>query len=131
MMSYEQIASDAAKAARTAKRRGKRPVFLSALSADGIRNAGPVPFLGDYVPRGFKRLHVRDTFGERWGHGTADGEALLVDSSGFGSRGELALTDQEFAEFTQYHPGYAYGILEAGQFQIVVGVFKRSSKEVA
>ena len=131
MMSYEQIVSEAARAARAAKRHGKRPVFLSALSADGIRNAEPVPFLGDYVPRGFKRLHVRDTFGERYGHGTADGEALLVDSSGFGSRGELALTVQEFAEFTQLHPGYAYGILEAGQFQVVIGVFKHSGKEVA
>jgi hypothetical protein len=126
MMSTEQIVNDAERHARKAKRHGQEPHFLSGLGDDAIRReCARIPFLGDYVPRGYERLHVGKTFGDNYGSGTADHAHLFVDSSGFGGRGELDMTVGEFAEFVQRHPGYGYGIVEAGQFQIVLGVYRR------
>ena len=125
MMSSEQIEREAERHARKAKRHGKVPHFLSALGDDAIRReCARIPFLGDYVPRGFERMHVGDTFGEQYGAGTADHAYLFVDSSGSGERGERAMTIGQFAEFVQRHPGYGYAIVEAGQFQIVLGVYQ-------
>lgn len=78
------------------------------------------------MPRGFERVHVGETFGIHCGFGTRGHEALLVDSTGFGDRGELALTQEQFSEFIQRHPGYGYAITEAGQFQVVVAVYRRT-----
>jgi len=126
MMSSEQIGREAERHARKAKRHGKAPHFLSALGDDAIRTeCARIPFLGDYVPNGYERVHVGETFGGNYGYGTADHAHLFVDSSGFGGRGELAMTVSQFAEFVQRHPGYGYGIIEAGQFQIVLGVYRR------
>jgi hypothetical protein len=125
MISSEQIVNEADRHARKAKRHGKQPHFLSALGDDAVRReCARIPFLGDYVPNGYERLHVGETFGDHHGSGTADHAYLLVDSSGFGGRGELAMTVSQFAEFVQRHPGYGYGIIEAGQFQIVLGVYQ-------
>ena len=126
MMSSDQISSEAERHARKAKRNSKVPHFLSALGDDAIRaECARIPFLGDYVPNGYERVHVGETFGDNYGYGTADHAYLFVDSSGFGERGELAMTVSQFAEFVQRHPGYGYGIIEAGQFQIVLGVYRR------
>jgi len=132
MMSSDQISNEAERHARKAKRHGKQPHFLSALGDDAIRaECKRIPFLGDYVPRGFARVHVGQTFGDNYGYGTADHEHLFVDSSGCGGRGERAMTVGEFAEFVQRHPGYGYAIVEAGQFQIVLGVYQRTKEKAA
>jgi hypothetical protein len=126
MMSYSQIADNAERAARNAKRHGTTPHHLSGLGDDAIRReCMRIPFLGYCVPNGYERVHVGQTFGDNYGYGTADHAYLFVDSSGFGGRGELAMTVGQFAEFVQRHPGYGYGIIEARQFQIVLGVFCR------
>lgn len=47
----------------------------------------------------------------------------FVDSSGFGAENETALTAERF--FSKVKAGYGYAIIEEGQFQIVVGEFKK------
>jgi len=50
-------------------------------------------------------------------------DTLFVDSSGFGGPGEPALTIEEF--HSKIKAGFGYAIVEAGQFQVYVGVFRR------
>lgn len=132
MMSSEQLHSHAEQAARKAKRHGLKPHFLSGLGDDAIRaECGRIPFLGSYVPRGFVRVNVGAVFGAEYGAGTAGNEYLFVDSSGFGGSGELAMPIYKFADFVARHRGYGYAICEAGQFQVVLGVYARIDKKVA
>lgn len=50
-------------------------------------------------------------------------ETFFVDSSGFGSKGELALTFEDFLD--KVRAGFYYGIKEAGQFQVYIGEYKK------
>jgi len=66
-----------------------------------------IPFIGYRTPRGYKKLRT-----------------YFVDSSGFGSVGEPALTFGQFCDRVRAAgPGYGYAIIESGQFQIVIGQF--------
>ena len=114
MMSAYQMNQMADEAAKRAKRNALKPQHFN---PEGDR----IPFLGDYVPRGFKRVEAPDC--GRW-TGAAEGY-LEVDSSGFGSDTEPALTQFEFAEYAEKHPQLLYGIVEAGQFQVVLATFER------
>jgi hypothetical protein len=49
-------------------------------------------------------------------------KSYFVDSSGFGFSDELAMTFNAFID--EIKPGYAYGIIDAGQFQVYIGEFK-------
>lgn len=124
MLSYRQIVEHAERQERKARRERKLPVYLGGLGDDALRRR-KIPFLGHYVPRGFKRVNVGETFGDRYGWGTRGHEFLLVDIFGEGAESELALTHAAFFRFVQENPGYHYAIIEAGQFQVVIGVFKR------
>jgi len=53
-------------------------------------------------------------------------ESFFVDSSGFGTRGEMALTFDQF--LAKVKAGYYYAIKEAGQFQVYINEFKRIAK---
>ena len=48
---------------------------------------------------------------------------LLVDHSGFGTKGESALTINQFT--AQVKKGLGYAIIGVGQFQVIIGVFKK------
>ncbi len=67
-----------------------------------------MPYMGDYVPEGWVK--------------TAN--EYFVDSSGFGSPGEAALTWNAFVEKCIY--GRGYGITQAGQFQVYVQEYETS-----
>lgn len=69
----------------------------------------PIPNLGALRPAGWKLI-------DDW----------LVDASGFGSESEPALTIRQLASRLRDNigKGYAYAIVEQGQFQIVIGVFE-------
>jgi hypothetical protein len=69
-----------------------------------------IPFIGDYVPEGF---YLEDS--------------LFVDTSGFGSESEPAMTQEMF--FKRLTVGKAYAVIEAGEFQVYVGVFGVNGKE--
>jgi hypothetical protein len=75
-------------------------------------NAGnlkiPFPFLGDYLPQGWRYT---------------DREPIFVDTSGFGKENEPALTLRGFLEALE--PNKAYGVVESGQFQAYVREFER------
>lgn len=114
MLSYDSIKEIQHEAARAAEDSGLEP-----LSARGFDPAAPlefirrIPFLGDYVPAG-------------WEHPEAL-EDLLVDSSGFGSENEPALTVDQFTKriqgFARLDDGHGFGIYEAGQFQVVIRIY--------
>jgi len=69
----------------------------------------PIPFpnLGDYVPDGYE----------------LDGNAWMVDTSGFGGPGERALTLTQL--FDKLEIGKAYAFVECGQFQAYLQQFTR------
>ena len=64
------------------------------------------PNIGDAVPKGWELV-----------------ETYFVDSSGFGQIGEPALTVGQFIE--KLEVGFAYAIVETGQFQVHIGKFKK------
>ena len=93
-------------ATRKAKHSGKRPLEFT-----GDLDNLSIPNLGNYVPRGWKLV-----------------KTYFVDSSGFGSEDEPAMTIEMFKR--QLKVGYGYAVIEEGQFQVYVGEFERTKKEV-
>lgn len=88
------------------KAKGKQPYVASASTDfEAIRK---IPNFGDYRPKGWKL-----------------GEVYFVDSSGMGQEGEGALTINQFLKEVKAGKGYA--IIEAGQFQVRIGEFSKSS----
>jgi hypothetical protein len=83
-------------------------VPLAIWPEDLSNNNFQIPSLGEYRPAGY-RLET----------------TLFVDSSGFGSEGEPALTIWAFKAYVQEHlnQAYHYAVIESGEFQVVVGVF--------
>ena len=106
MMSGQQIADMSRQAARKAARDKKYPLIVEAEDLkNGVEWAMKYlrfPFIGDWRPRGY----------------TPTENLFFVDSSGFGSPGEAALTQEEF--LAKLRPGFAYAVVEAGQFQVYV-----------
>jgi hypothetical protein len=130
-MSYEQITRLADQAAEKARVMNKQPKVLTGLGDDALsKRMRLIPFLGGFVPTGWREVNVSKEAPAGQFMRCAN-ECLMVDSSGFGAPGEGALTFQEFAEYIQRHPGYGYGILEAGQFQVCIGVFEKIAKAKA
>jgi len=115
MMDLRTIRDMADQAARKARRDGREPYgFFDESEVDRVEHGGraPLPFLGSYVPKGYRLV-----------------ETYFVDSSGFGSENEPALTQRAFFERVRGHVRdgnpYFYAVTEAGQFQCYVGVFER------
>ena len=73
----------------------------------GNRDKFRLPNLGNYVPEGWRRT---------------DRDPLFVDSSGFGQKGEPALTIDEM--FDKLTVGKSYAVIEAGQFQVYVAEYE-------
>jgi len=106
----QELSRDAAKAASKARKVPFMvwPEDVTAIKAGyhlGVLRA--FPFIGDYRPRGYKLVDTH-----------------FVDSSGFGSDSEPALTIQQFSQTIEAN--FAYAIIEAGQFQVYVGKFAKS-----
>jgi hypothetical protein len=109
MMSLEQIRSASDTMTRRAARNGIVPkVFTEENTTDEIRG---IPALGHRVPRGWKLVNT-----------------YFVDSSGFGSPGEPAMTRDEFVSLVEGAPGFGWAIIEAGQFQVYVGQYEKKGK---
>lgn len=113
MMSIETIYQLNAKAARKARAKCVKPLVMTQDIVDAYKAGkapGSIPMIGDYRPRGFKLV-----------------DTLFVDSSGFGSPSEPALTQSQF--FERLRVGLAYGVVSAGQFQVYVGEFEVATKK--
>ncbi len=111
MMSLQTIQKLQQDAHEDAAREGKMPYIVEQEDIDAWREGRslpvPFPFIGDYDPPGF----------------TAEGEALFVDTSGFGEPGEPALTHEQM--FDKLVPGTGYALVEVGQFQAYIQPFRR------
>ena len=77
----------------------------------GKRLPIPFPHIGHHEPDGFE----------------IDGESWMVDTSGFGSPGEPALTQDQL--FDKLEVGKAYAFVEVGQFQAYLQQFTRRSSK--
>lgn len=137
MMSSAQIARLADDAARRARKESRFPVTATtALLAGGDAAmrafCQSIPFIGSWRPAGYKLVNASALLGSTdkcvpiWHDHREQYHMMQVDSSGFGSPDEPAFTQTQFAEAVRrIGHGYAYGIVEVGQFQVVVGVFKK------
>lgn len=141
MMSSQQVNQLADEAARRAKREGKKPIVFTAEELnDEVKLAAHVrriPFVGTYRPAGYKLIPAssldfprKDCVCVPWGGDEAE-RYVQVDSSGWGSPNEPALTATQFYDAIRaIGPGRAYAIVEAGQFQCVIGIFERVEAKV-
>jgi hypothetical protein len=133
MMDLQTIHNLTAKSARDAKRRGKQPAVFSEDQLEKMKASDFVPEeirqmpnLGSYLPKGWARVRLVDQPGMYAGDNKGFG-AFMVDGSGFGQPGEPALTVVEFLD--KLKPGLGYGIVEAGQFQVKIGVYARRTDQ--
>lgn len=119
MLSYSTIQQIAKDAADEARELCKVPYSIRQYSGNVESFCRRIPFLGDYVPEGWERV--------------PEIEPLFVDSSGFGSAGEPALTLAEFsrklAAFKKSGDNYGFAIIEAGQFQVYIAVYRPDSRD--
>lgn len=131
MMSYSYMRQLAVEASERAKSDRVEPKLFTGLGHDAIRgNFKFIPFLGKnndeddtpFVPEGWKRVDAPDAPRHM---GCTDGY-LFVDASGMGSRGEPALTVDEFVDYVYDHKELGFGIVEAGQFQVVMATYERT-----
>ena len=97
-------------------------------STDIAEQLHGLPMLGDYCPPGWERVDL-ENIGEYPSHGVYGGDnsdygAYMVDSSGFGPD-ERSLTIEELIERVKKHLDVAYAIVEAGEFQVKIGCFRK------
>lgn len=108
MMSAQQIVQMSREAAAKAAKRNLVPLRVEQEDMDNLRHyLRYMPFLGDYVPEGYELY-----------------DEYFVDSSGFGQEGEPALTQEQF--FAKVKAGKYYAIVESGEFQVVIGEYRRT-----
>ena len=98
MLSIESITSQRRKQSRLARKQGLQPFVAEVNGDENVVNA---PFLGHYVPEGW-RVTAK----------------YFVDNSGFGAEDEPALTLRGFLK--RVRAGFGYGIFEAGEFQVYI-----------
>jgi len=110
MLDLEQIQAISRDAAKEAAKEGKIPFVVWQEDLQDIPPF-PFPFLGDYVPAGWQKV-----------------EEYFVDSTGFGTQGEAALTISQFLE--KITPGHGYAITQSGEFQVKVGEYVKVGEEL-
>jgi hypothetical protein len=115
MMSLEAIKELSDEAAQEAAEEVKVPYIpFNRAEIEGYTRF-PFPNLGSYVPEGWELLE--------------DPAPLFCDSSGFGAENESALTPKQLIkallELYDKDSGYGYAIIEVGQFQVYLGIFRR------
>lgn len=110
MRAIEEIEAEAVRAGEQAQKRSRKPYVLKSVSSVDKWPPAPFPFIGTYVPKGWKEV-----------------ERVMCDSSGFGSPGEPALTLGQLQEYVRGRGvGFAYAIVNAGFFQVAVAVYERT-----
>lgn len=140
MMSIETMRAMQRRAARESQRNHVEPLLVTERDLGVLTtHLRGIPSIGERLPRGWQRVHARKLYRETggavadpWQRGYARGvdgeygETLFVDSSGWGNNTEPALTFGEFCNWVHDHGvNHGFAIVEAGQFQIVIGVFKQ------
>ena len=130
MMDLQTIRELSEDASKRAKRNKTQPVVNVGTGA-----GEGVPFIGRYVPKGWKRANLEDLgliFGDRAIYEDEGDGAIFVDTSGWGGPGEPALTIPEFVALTKKlqadNPDkvLGFGLIEHGQFQGHVAVYEKA-----
>jgi len=117
MMSLESIRAMSREAAREAAENKLEPFCLEPEDLEELRARvngdkefhGPLfpfPMIGSHRPNGWKMI-----------------DRLFVDTSGFGSDNEPALSIRQLVE--RLKAGFGYALIEVGQFQAYIGVFRK------
>jgi len=116
MMSLEMIRERNRKAGHEARDRGVRPVCIEVGSDIDTYPPFPFPDMGEFCPGTYVEV-------DRW----------FCDATGMGSDDEPALSPEQvkakLRETFVHHPEYSYAVVEAGQFQVYLGVFRRATPE--
>jgi hypothetical protein len=125
-------------AAADAARERKEP--LNVWPQQAQHDLRQIPFLGEFVPSGFRAVgrDELEPFGFHCSHGWRGDEfCFWVDSSGFGGDGR-ALDYPVFVErvrvliaATEGKLSLHFGVRQAGQFQVYVGVYVKNGKEAS
>lgn len=105
MMSLKQIVDESRKQAVKAARLHKVPFLFEEEDREAFPPF-PFPNIGSYRP---KEWELVDHF--------------MADKAGMGSNDEPALTIEQLIR--RLKPGMGYAIIEEGEFQLVIGEFKR------
>jgi hypothetical protein len=126
------------KQGKEARADGSQPLVFDATDIKELDNdVTPIqhlPHLGDHKPNGWKRFNlgkIKDQFKYNYKiySGDNSGYGAFFCSSGYGDKEEPALTIQEFIDSLKAlwnkNSNLGYGITEAYQFQVKVGVFER------
>lgn len=103
MYSLEQIIAMNNKKVEKAEKNNIEPYIAVSDEDEGVFSC---PNIGSAKLKGWKEV-----------------ETYFVDSSGFGSESEPALTPSQFV--AKVKEGYGYAIVSEGQFQVYVGEFKK------
>lgn len=123
MFSPATIRDMQAKAAREAARKGRKPyVLFNAEEVDRFPPF-PFPFIGTHMPKGWETVTGED----------GDELTLFVDTSGFGSDTEPALSPRQLkeelkqllAQAAAKGDTYGFALVSVGQFQAYLGVYRK------
>jgi hypothetical protein len=141
MMSTEQMNRMADEAERRARKLHTAPLPIGNSFAGNKEKLGEhlrkLPSIGRYLPPGLKRVPRHELLGcqnvsrDRLSRLWCDDDYLFVDSSGMGGRDEGALTFAEFVDVVEANSHLRFAIVEAGQFQVVVGAFEPVAERAA
>ena len=127
MMDLATIHYLSQKQARESAARRIVPMIIEEEDLNDHNSIRGIPNLGDRCPRGWKRIKLTEEFeparygvymGDNRGYG-----AYFVDK-GFGGDSGPAMSPDAF--LARLKAGYGYAIVEEGEFQLKVGVFKKA-----
>jgi len=136
MMDIETIVALNKEQGRKSKRNAIKPVRFEEEDIEQAREGIISPLkkivnLGDYVPKGWKRFNTKkiaDQLEISFSWKILNNGGLFVDSSGFGSDSEPALSVNQFLEMIiklyDFNKDLGFAIYSEGQFQLTVGVYE-------
>lgn len=121
MFSTEYIRSLQDEAAQRAAQENLTP-YAPTLEEIEAMPPFPFPFIGDYIADGWEPVLDEDGEPLTW----------FVDTSGFGANDEPALSISQLVDELRANAGkgYGYALVEQGQFQGYLGVFKFVGRKI-
>lgn len=136
MMDIETIVALNKEQGRKAKRNSVKPTQFNEEDIQQAENGNITPIrkitnLGNYIPKGWKRFNVNELkqkLNLPFDWKFLDNGGLFVDSSGFGSDNEPALSVNQFlqtvSKLFKIRNDLGFAICSEGQFQLTVGVYE-------
>ena len=141
MMDIETIKQVNEEAGKNAKENNIKPLVFNSVDMDKLKHNDiepirSMPDLGDSVPSGWNRFNlgkIKDQFKYSYKIYKDDAKgfgAFFVDQ-GMASENEPAMTINQFihslSEIWNKNKKLGFGIVETGQFQVKIGIFKKAA----